>query len=164
MVCPNRILVFPLPLRERVTDPSATRVGRARGSFVFLTMQRTPRPARTSQSSVLVARGSPRPAERSPASRHCRRSRLWSAGPSTMPERVPAIARPSGLRTPLRAEAKLDKLPALGLQKLVAAIEKFVPRSEIDERYLYSTYSLTTENKVGQDAFAVIREAMRRKG
>jgi DNA end-binding protein Ku len=43
-------------------------------------------------------------------------------------------------------------------------IEKFVPRSEIDERYLDSPYYLTPENKVGQDAFAVIREAMRRKG
>ena len=50
------------------------------------------------------------------------------------------------------------------MQKLVAAIEKFVPRSEIDERYLDSPYYLTPENKVGQDAFAVIREAMRRKG
>src|SRR5260370_39439546 len=67
MVCPSRILVFPLPLRERVADPSATRVGRVRGSFVFLTMQRTPLPARTSQSSVFVARGSPRPPERPPA-------------------------------------------------------------------------------------------------
>src|SRR5712691_10440992 len=43
-------------------------------------------------------------------------------------------------------------------------IEKFVPRSEIDERYLDSPYYLTPEDKVGQDAFAVIREAMRRKG
>ena len=110
-------------LRERVADPSATRVGRVRGSFVFLTMQRTPHPARTSQSSVLVARGSPRPAERSPAQSALRRSRLWSAGPSTMPERVPAIARPSGLRTPLRAEAKLDKLPALEAQKRRAAVQ-----------------------------------------
>jgi len=43
-------------------------------------------------------------------------------------------------------------------------IEKFVPRSEIDERYLDSPYYLTPEDKVGQDAFAVIRDAMRRKG
>src|SRR5229473_706081 len=42
-------------------------------------------------------------------------------------------------------------------------IEKFVPRSEIDERYLDSPYYLTPEDKVGQDAFAVIREAMKRK-
>src|SRR5262249_3660704 len=42
-------------------------------------------------------------------------------------------------------------------------IEKFVPRSEIDERYLDSPYYLTPEDKVGQDAFAVIREAMARK-
>jgi len=42
-------------------------------------------------------------------------------------------------------------------------IEKFVPRSEIDERYLDSPYYLVPENQVGQDAFVVIREAMRRK-
>ncbi len=42
-------------------------------------------------------------------------------------------------------------------------IEKFVPRSEVDELYLDSPYYLTPEDKVGQDAFAVIREAMARK-
>ena len=36
-------------------------------------------------------------------------------------------------------------------------------RSEIDERYLDSPYYLTPEDKVGQDAFSVIREAMKRK-
>src|SRR5260370_2103559 len=43
-------------------------------------------------------------------------------------------------------------------------IEKFVPRPEIDERYLDSPYYLTPVDKVGQDAFAAIREAMRRQG
>jgi DNA end-binding protein Ku len=42
-------------------------------------------------------------------------------------------------------------------------IEKFVPRSEIDERYLDSPYYLAPTDNVGQDAFAVIREAMKRK-
>ena len=42
-------------------------------------------------------------------------------------------------------------------------IEKFVPRSEIDERYLDSPHYLIPEDKVGQDAFAVIREAMKCK-
>jgi DNA end-binding protein Ku len=42
-------------------------------------------------------------------------------------------------------------------------IEKFVPRSEIDERYLDNPYYIAPEDKVGQDAFAVIREAMKRK-
>src|SRR5262249_34267378 len=42
-------------------------------------------------------------------------------------------------------------------------IEKFVPRSEIDERYLDSPYYLTPQDQVGQDAFAVIREAMAHK-
>ena len=37
-------------------------------------------------------------------------------------------------------------------------IEKFVPRSEIDERYLESPYYLAPTDKVGQEAFAVIRD------
>jgi DNA end-binding protein Ku len=42
-------------------------------------------------------------------------------------------------------------------------IEKFVPRSEVDELYLDSPYYLTPQDHVGQEAFAVIREAMARK-
>ena len=40
----------------------------------------------------------------------------------------------------------------------------FVPREQIDERYLDSPYYITPNDQVGQDAFAVIREAMRGKG
>src|SRR5215213_4193892 len=42
-------------------------------------------------------------------------------------------------------------------------IDKFVPRDQIDERYFDSPYYITPNDKVGQDAFAVIREAMRGK-
>jgi DNA end-binding protein Ku len=38
-----------------------------------------------------------------------------------------------------------------------------VPRSEIDERYLDSPYYIGPNEPVGQEAFAVIREAMRGK-
>ena len=40
-------------------------------------------------------------------------------------------------------------------------IEKFVPRSEIDPRYLEVPYYIAPNDKVAQEAFAVIREAMR---
>jgi DNA end-binding protein Ku len=43
-------------------------------------------------------------------------------------------------------------------------VDSFVPHDQIDERYLDSPYYLTPNDKVGQDAFAVIREAMREKG
>src|SRR6266702_1067672 len=57
-----------------------------------------------------------------------------------------------------------EELEALRLESThTIDIEKFVPRSEIDERYLDSPYYLVPENQVGQDAFVVIREAMRRK-
>ena len=42
-------------------------------------------------------------------------------------------------------------------------IDSFVPRVQIDERYLDSAYYLVPESKVAQDAFAVIRDAMRGK-
>jgi DNA end-binding protein Ku len=43
-------------------------------------------------------------------------------------------------------------------------IDSFLPKSEIDERFVDSLYYLVSENKVGLQAFAVIRNAMRGKG
>ncbi len=40
-------------------------------------------------------------------------------------------------------------------------IDRFVPRRQIDERYLESPYYVAPSDEVGQEAFAVIREAMR---
>jgi DNA end-binding protein Ku len=42
-------------------------------------------------------------------------------------------------------------------------IDSFVPRAEIDERFLDSPYYVAPNEPVGQEAFAVIREAMRGK-
>ena len=42
-------------------------------------------------------------------------------------------------------------------------IDSFVPRSQIDERFLDSPYYIGPSDPVGQEAFAVIREAMRGK-
>jgi DNA end-binding protein Ku len=39
-------------------------------------------------------------------------------------------------------------------------IDQFVPRSEIDDRYIDSPYYLAPDGKVGQDAFAVIRDTI----
>ncbi len=39
-------------------------------------------------------------------------------------------------------------------------IDEFVPRSEIDDRYIDSPYYLAPDGEVGQDAFAVIRETI----
>ena len=43
-------------------------------------------------------------------------------------------------------------------------IERFVPRSEIDPVYLDSAYYLAPNDKVAEEAFAVIREAMEGQG
>lgn len=42
-------------------------------------------------------------------------------------------------------------------------IEAFVPRDEIDEAFLDTPYYLTPDGKMGEEAFAVIRDAMREK-
>ena len=42
-------------------------------------------------------------------------------------------------------------------------IESFVPREEIDDRYLDSPYYIAPTDQVGQEAFAVIRDAIREK-
>ena len=42
-------------------------------------------------------------------------------------------------------------------------IDSFVPKAEIDERYIDSPYYLIPQNKVALEAFAVIRDAMRDK-
>jgi len=43
-------------------------------------------------------------------------------------------------------------------------IEKFVPRSEIDPRYMDAPYYIAPTEKVGEEAFVVIRDAMRQEG
>src|SRR5215468_4056949 len=42
-------------------------------------------------------------------------------------------------------------------------IDRFVPRNEVDDRYLDTPYYIAPTDKVGQEAFAVIRDAIREK-
>ena len=42
-------------------------------------------------------------------------------------------------------------------------IDRFVPRAEIDDRYLSNPYYIAPTDKVGQEAFTVIRDAMQEK-
>src|SRR3954462_2345533 len=43
-------------------------------------------------------------------------------------------------------------------------IESFVPVEQVDKRYLEAPYYIAPDDKVAQEAFAVIRDAMREKG
>ncbi len=42
-------------------------------------------------------------------------------------------------------------------------IDSFVPRAEVDELYLDTPYYLAPDDKIGEEAYLVIREAMQRK-
>jgi DNA end-binding protein Ku len=58
-----------------------------------------------------------------------------------------------------------DELEAVAIEsKRVIEIEEFVPKKEIDELYLNNPYYLAPDGEVGQQAFAVIREAIRKEG
>src|SRR5499427_1471543 len=62
-------------------------------------------------------------------------------------------------------ELEPEELEAIALEsKRVVEIEKFVPKADIDELYLDSPYYIVPEGEVGQQAFAVIREAIRKEG
>src|SRR5258708_24667315 len=57
-----------------------------------------------------------------------------------------------------------EELEAIEIESThVIEIDSFVPRSQIDQRYLDSPYYIAPNAPVGQEAFAVIREAMRGK-
>ena len=57
-----------------------------------------------------------------------------------------------------------DELDAIAVDSThTIDIDSFVPRQQIDERYLDSPYYITPDGDVGQEAFAMIREAMRGK-
>jgi DNA end-binding protein Ku len=57
-----------------------------------------------------------------------------------------------------------EELDAISIESThTIDIDSFVPRAQIDERYLDGNYYLVPQDRVGQDAFAVIREAMRGK-
>jgi DNA end-binding protein Ku len=49
-------------------------------------------------------------------------------------------------------------------QRRSVEIDSFVPRSEIDQRFFDTPYYVRPSEQVGQETFAVIREAMRGKG
>ena len=57
-----------------------------------------------------------------------------------------------------------DELDAIAIESNhTIEINSFVPREQIDERYLDSPYYITPNDPVGLEAFALIREAMRRE-
>jgi DNA end-binding protein Ku len=58
-----------------------------------------------------------------------------------------------------------EELEAVAIEsKRTIDIDEFVPKEEIDELYLSSPYYIAPDGEVGQQAFAVIREAIRKEG
>jgi DNA end-binding protein Ku len=62
-------------------------------------------------------------------------------------------------------EIEPEELEAVALEsRRTIEIDQFAPKDEIDELYLNTPYYLVPDGEVGQQAFAVIREAIRKEG
>ena len=62
-------------------------------------------------------------------------------------------------------EVEKDELEAVQIESNhTIDIDRFVPRDEIDDRYLNHPYYIAPDGKAGADAFTVIRDAMKERG
>src|SRR5215470_5324164 len=62
-------------------------------------------------------------------------------------------------------EIEPEELEAIAVESTrTLEIDEFVPKKEIDELYLNNPYYIVPDGEVGQQAFAVIREAIRKEG
>jgi DNA end-binding protein Ku len=62
-------------------------------------------------------------------------------------------------------ELEPEELEAVAVESTrTLEIDEFVPKKEIDELYLNNPYYIVPDGEVGQQAFAVIREAIRKEG
>jgi DNA end-binding protein Ku len=62
-------------------------------------------------------------------------------------------------------ELSKEEIEAVAIEsKRIIDIEQFVPKKEIDELYINSPYFIVPDGDIGQEAFAVIREAIRKEG
>src|SRR5215208_95969 len=62
-------------------------------------------------------------------------------------------------------ELQPEELEAVAIEsKRIVEIDQFVAKDEIDELYINNPYYVVPDGDIGQEAFAVIREAIRREG
>jgi DNA end-binding protein Ku len=62
-------------------------------------------------------------------------------------------------------EIEPEEVEAIAIEsKRTIEVDEFVPKKEIDELYLNSPYYIVPDGQVGQQAFAVIREAISEEG
>jgi DNA end-binding protein Ku len=73
------------------------------------------------------------------------------AEPQTRPDPMPASATPAApAPTPIENNRTIE-------------IDRFIPRAQVDARYLDTPYYVVPRDEVGEEAFAVIRDAIRAK-
>jgi hypothetical protein len=101
------------------------------------------------------------------------RSRPYSAAPVSSTRHPPEAEEPvTGRRAlprteiapePSRGKLQGGRTPPPIVNDRTIALDRFVQRSDIDPRYLDTPYYIAPRDEVGQEAFAVIRDAIRDK-
>ncbi len=94
-------------------------------------------------------------------------ARPFSAAPmKSIPRRREEPIRHTESQTPDRISSVPDTplpTPAPIENNRTIEIDRFIPRAQVDARYLDTPYYIVPRDEVGQEAFAVIRDAMRGK-
>src|SRR5204863_4266582 len=90
---------------------------------------------------------------------------LWGKAGQRAGAVAPSFATMPMMMAPMYIELNPEELEAVALEsKRTIEIEEFVPKSQIDELYIRDPYYIAPDGEVGQQAFAVIREAIRKEG
>jgi len=86
-----------------------------------------------------------------------------SPSASTSATAAKAIPEPPIVESPPTSADFDDPVPRPIENNRTIEIDRFIPRAQVDTRYLDTPYYVVPRDQIGEEAFAVIRDAMRRQ-
>lgn len=90
---------------------------------------------------------------------------LRPPGPSasTSAALTKTLPEPPSVESPPMSADFGDPIPRPIENNRTIEIDRFIPRAQVDARYLDTPYYVVPRDQIGEEAFAVIRDAMRRQ-
>jgi DNA end-binding protein Ku len=87
----------------------------------------------------------------------------YSHTASTSATAPKALQEPPSVESPPTSADLDDPVPRPIENNRTIEIDRFIPRAQVDTRYLDTPYYVVPRDQIGEEAFAVIRDAMRRQ-
>jgi DNA end-binding protein Ku len=112
-----------------------------------------------SQPPAITADEGDQPAEKPPAGP----LRPYSPSASTSAVAAKALPEPPSVGSPTTSADFDDLIPRPIENNRTIEIDRFIPRAQVDARYLDTPYYVVPRDQIGEEAFAVVRDAMRRQ-